>query len=208
MEQIQAFNWAAEDYDHWFDIHAKWFYSELEAVRVAIPNSGKAVEIGVGTGRFAESLGIKYGLEPSENMAAIAMSRGIDVQIGRGGNMPYPDASFDFSLMVTVDCFLQNIEQVFREAWRITKPGGTIIIGMIDKSSPLGKKYQKHKNNNPYYKSAHFHEVPEITKLLEKAGFSEFKYWQTLLNLEEEKFEEPQKGYGNGGFVVIRAHKK
>lgn len=207
MEEIDAFNRAAEDYDKWFDEHANLFLSEMAALKMAVPKSGKGIEIGVGTGRFASELGIKTGIEPSENMAAIASKRGIKVLSGFAEDLPVEDAVFDYTLMVTVDCFLQDLLKAFAEAWRITKPGGAIIIGMISKSSPLGKQYEQKKKNNPFYKSARFHKVEEVKNLLERAGFHNFSFWQTLVNTKEEVFEAPLEGYGKGGFVVIKAKK-
>ncbi|SFN87012.1 class I SAM-dependent methyltransferase [Salegentibacter flavus] len=208
MEEVKAFNRAALEYDKWFEEHAKWFSSELAALKLAVPKTGKGIEIGVGTGRFAGELRIETGVDPSEKMAEVASKRGIRVFKGYAEDLPIPDGSFDYSLMVTVDCFLQDVAKAFKEAWRITKPGGSIIIGMIDKSSPLGRKYHEHKKDNPFYRSANFHDVEEIKNLLEEAGFQDFNFWQTLVNAKEEILEEPIKGYGKGGFVVIKALKK
>ncbi len=207
MEEVKAFNRAALEYDKWFEEHANWFSSEVAALKLAVPKTGKGIEIGVGTGRFAGELGIETGVEPSENMAAIASKRGIRVFPGYAEELPKPDVSFDYTLMVTVDCFLQNLTKAFKEAWRITKPGGS-IIGMIDKSSPLGRRYQEHKKDNPFYKSARFHDVEEMKILLEEAGFQDLSFWQTLVNMKEEVFEQPIEGYGKGGFVVIKAQKR
>ncbi|MGM0934941.1 MAG: class I SAM-dependent methyltransferase [Bacteroidota bacterium] len=208
MEEVKAFNCAALEYDKWFEEHTNWFSSELAALKLAVPKTGKGIEIGFGTGRFARELGIETGVEPSEKMAAVASKRGIRVIQGYAEDLPIPNVSFDYSLMVTVDCFLQDVAKAFKEAWRITKPGGSIIIGMIDKSSPLGRKYQEQKKDNPFYKSARFHDVKEIKDLLEEAGFQNLSFWQTLVNTKEEVFEQPIKGYGKGGFVVIKAQKR
>lgn len=207
MEEVNAFNRAAGDYDQWFEQHSNWFLSELAALKLAVPKTGKGIEIGIGTGRFARELGIKTGVEPSENMAAIALQRGIEVFPGYAEELPFPDTSFDYTLMITVDCFLQDVFKAFKEAWRVTRPGGSFMLGMIDKSSPLGKKYQELKSKNPFYRSARFHEVEEMKILLKAAGFQNFHFWQTLINTKEEVFEAPLEGYGKGGFVVIKAQK-
>lgn len=174
---------------------------------MAVPKTGRGLEIGVDTGRFSQELRISTGVEPSSNMAAVAIKRGIKVISGYAENLPVEDASFDYTLMVTVDCFLQDVLKAFEEASRVTVEGGAIIIGMIDKSSPLGKKYQELKKDNPFYRSARFHEVEKIKLLLEKAGFQNFHFWQTLIRPKEEMVEEPLEGYGKGGFVVIKAYK-
>lgn len=56
MAKTSVFDRYAGDYDTWFDTHAEVFVSELDAVRALLPNRGKGVEIGAGTGRFAAAL--------------------------------------------------------------------------------------------------------------------------------------------------------
>src|SRR5579863_8743760 len=93
------------------------------------------VEIGVGTGRFAQPLHIKFGIEPSENMAQLAEKRGIKVYRTLAEDLPIGNETFDFALMVTTVCFLSDIPKAFGEVHRILKPGGEIILGIIDKNS-------------------------------------------------------------------------
>jgi ubiquinone/menaquinone biosynthesis C-methylase UbiE len=96
------------------------------------------LEIGVGTGRFAEPLGVKEGVEPSKAMAAIARKRGINVLEAYAEALPFEDESFGFILMVTVICFLADPFQAMREATRVLKPEGRLIIAMIARDSSLG----------------------------------------------------------------------
>lgn len=70
--KIKVFDENALDYDNWFERHNTAFQTELLAIKQAIPFHKKGIEIGVGTGRFAEYFGITDGVEPSENMAQIA----------------------------------------------------------------------------------------------------------------------------------------
>ena len=59
----EAFHRLAERYDRWFEVHRPLFLSELRLVRALFPGSGPGLEVGVGTGRFAEALGIGLGLD-------------------------------------------------------------------------------------------------------------------------------------------------
>jgi SAM-dependent methyltransferase len=43
--------------------------------------------------------------------------------------------------MVTTICFVDDVRKFFSEVRRIFKPGGSFIIGLVDKNSPLGKAY-------------------------------------------------------------------
>jgi ubiquinone/menaquinone biosynthesis C-methylase UbiE len=199
------FDRAALDYDGWFDRHPELFRNELKALeKVMTPGTG--IEIGVGTGRFAKALRVAVGVEPSPAMAELAVTRGIVVIKSEAENLPFHDLSFDSALMITTDCFLRDINAAFAEVHRILKNNGYFIVAIIDKESALGKDYEKRKATNPWYQHAHFHSVPEVTALMQRAGFGGFEYWQTLVSMREVP-EDPAVGFGQGGFVVIRSRK-
>ncbi len=66
--EFNPFEAISKEYDQWFDDNKVTFLSELAAVKYFLPKQGKGLEIGIGTGRFAMELGIKYGIEPSETI--------------------------------------------------------------------------------------------------------------------------------------------
>ncbi len=209
MARIEPFEKHPLQYEQWFDRHKFAYESELQAIRKLLPQHGNGLEIGVGSGRFAASLGIKLGLEPSRKMMEIAQGRGIEVIGGVGESLPFRDSQFDFATMVTTICFLDDVEVAFNEAYRILKPGGCLIIGFIDKGSSIGQLYQRHKNENVFYRVATFYSVDEVVSRLKKAGFKGFDFTQTIFhNLAEIKgIESVRDGYGEGSFVVVKAVK-
>jgi|SRR5690554_2379580 len=204
---FNVFDENALDYDNWFERHNTAYQSELLAIKKAIPLQKSGIEIGVGTGRFAEYFNIKHGVEPSENMAQIAEQRGINVVQAVAEDLPIENELFDFALLVTTVCFLSDIPKAFSEIRRILKPEGEIILAIIDRNSELGKKYEMGKAENKFYKDAHFHSTEEITELLEQAGFGKFEYWQTLFKENSTQIEQPREGFGEGSFVVIKGQK-
>lgn len=206
MTKTAPFDEQAIDYDAWFEKHPDLYLAELEAVRSVIPASGSGVEIGVGTGRFAAFLGIPLGVEPAPRMADLARMRGIEVLEGTAEALPLADDSYDFAIMVTVVCFLDDVAQAFREACRILKPRGTLVIGFIDRESKLGQHYSQRKDQSRFYRDATFYSVSELEELLTKAGFSDFAYRQSLLPGNTTELSTLE-GHGSGGFVVIQAHK-
>ena len=86
---------------------------------------------------------------------------------------------------------------------------GVLVIGFIDRASPVGQVYQKFKEHNVFYCEATFYSVDEVVICLKNAGFQMFRFSQTVFNqLKDIKAIEPdRKGYGEGSFVVIRAIK-
>ncbi|MEA5115153.1 MAG: methyltransferase domain-containing protein [Geobacteraceae bacterium] len=207
MAKTSAFDKQAAEYDAWFDRHCFFFRAELAALRSIVPATGHGVEIGVGTARFALPLGISIGVEPSPAMAELARQRGLDVREGVAEALPFGDESFDFALMVTVVCFLDDVDGAFREAWRILKPGGAFVVGFIDRESELGRIYEQKREQSDFYRDATFYSVNDLVMLLHEAGFSDFSYRQTLFPGEPTEVTV-REGFGDGSFVVIKGHKK
>ena len=203
-----AFDKHYKKYDAWYDKHKFAFLSELGAIKKVLPRDAKGLEIGVGTGRFASRLGIKYGVDPSENMLKIARKRGIDVHRTQGERLPFDSSTFDYITIIITLCFVKDPVEVLIEAKRVLKKRGKIIIGIIDKDSFLGRFYQGEKSL--FYKQAHFFGVKEVTNLLKMSGFGRVSYYQTIYKFPDKinSVEKPKKGFGEGGFVVISAKKK
>jgi len=197
-----------KEYDAWYIKNGFAYLSEIEAVKKVLPENGKGLEIGVGTGRFAAVLGIEYGIDPSEKMLEIAGKRGVKVKLAAGENLPFENSVFDYAAAIIALCFTQDPQKVLKEANRVLKQRGKIIIGIIDKDSFLGKLYLEKKS--VFYKYAKFFSVEELTGLLKETGFEKFSYYQTIFNSLDEisSVETPQIGFGEGGFVVVSGEKR
>jgi ubiquinone/menaquinone biosynthesis C-methylase UbiE len=195
-------------YDAWYDRHKFAYLSEIGALKKVVPKKGEGLEIGVGTGRFASRLGIKYGVDPSENMLKIAKKRGIEVHRAKGERLPFDSPAFDYIAIIITLCFVKDPIKVLVETKRVLKDRGRVIVGIIDKDSFLGRFYQGKKSL--FYRQAHFFGVKEVTDLLKMSGFSKISYFQTLYKLPDEMIsvDKPKKGFGKGGFVVISGIKR
>ena len=209
MAKTKVFDENLNEYEKWFIINEFVYKSELQAVQKVIPENKKGIEIGIGSGLFAKPLGIVEGIEPSSKMRKKARERNLKVINAVAEDLPYPDASRDFALMVTTICFVDDIYRTFQEAHRILKQNGHLIIGFVDKKSPIGKFYLEHKNESLFYQDANFFDTKEVYELLEKTGFTIKKTYQTVFGKLNEinQVQETLTGYGKGSFVVIKAKK-
>ncbi len=212
MLQTEIFNQNVEAYEAWYDTYPEVFQSEVAAIKqqlLKLPENIYGIEVGLGTGRFSEILGIKEGIEPSEEMAKKAMKRGIEIMKGFAENLPYSDFHFDFILFVTI-CHLKDFKLALNEAYRVLKPEGSVIIAFLDKEQAIAKHYEEKRHLSTFFKNATYYSVDRVKDLLKEEKFKDFEFNQTLFGeLNEIKtVQVPKEGYGEGSFVVVKAVKK
>ena len=152
VPKTKPFDENYQKYEDWFDRNKYVYQTELVLIMHVIPENGNGIEIGIGSGLFAKPLGIEIGIEPSIEMSKLAKKRELKVYRGVGENVPFKDNSFDFALMVTTVCFLDDAEKSLLEVERILKSKGSFIIGFVDKESPLGNIYLRFKYENIFYR--------------------------------------------------------
>jgi len=209
MPKTKPFDEYLNEYEEWFIQNSAVYSSELKAIRDISVVPENAVEVGVGSGLFAEPLGIKTGIEPSKAMREKAKERGIHVIDGVAEYLPWKDNSIDYVLMVTTICFVDDVKKSLSKVHRVLQNSGNFIIAFVDKNSPMGLLYQKNKEESLFYKDATFFSTEELCEYLKEAGFSIKETRQTVFGRLNEvvKVQESREGYGEGSFVVINAIK-
>lgn len=180
----------ADDYDRWFDDHHDEYLAELARIRSVLPlPDSRAIEVGVGSGRFAEPLGIGLGIEPSGALGRMARQRGIEIVRGRAEALPFKDRSCSSVLMVTVICYLDNPEKAFQEMQRILFPQGTLAIGFIEREGLIARRYLEEKGKHRFLSRARLYTRDEVLGYLRDTGFR-------ILHVESQ-----------AGFCVIAAQR-
>jgi len=210
MSRTEPFEKEYELYDAWFDENQNVYESELLAVALLLPPGGRTVEIGVGSGRFASRLGIREGVEPAVGISALAAARGVRILRGSAECLPLGNGTCDALLYVTTLCFVDDVDLTFREASRVLKPGGCVVLAFIPKDSRFGTLYDRLKQEDAFYRDATFYTAKEVLAALEKAGLRLVEAVQTLTGPPEtanESVETPSPGFDRGSFVVLRAGK-
>lgn len=211
MVQSLPFNDHVAEYEEWYKKYPFVFRSEVAAIKELLPRGEnvRGIEVGLGTGRFAKALGIKDGIEPAENMRAVAEGKGIFVLNAVAEHLPYKSLQFDFVLMNFCISYFEDVPEAFKEAHRVLKRGGCLIAGFIDKNSRIGRFYLERKAESVFYKNANFYTVPKIEKEIKNAGFRKLQFLQTLFHDLDviKSIQKPLPGHGKGSYVLIKAIK-
>jgi ubiquinone/menaquinone biosynthesis C-methylase UbiE len=186
----RVFDEFAGDYDCWFDDHDEIYHAQVRLLQNAVPQTGRGLELGVGSGRFAVPLGIRYGIDPSGKLIAMANTRGVEVVLGAGEYLPYRAGTFEYVLMMTVICFLEKPQMVLQETFRVLVNGGALILGFIEKDGKIATHSLQEKTRGRFLRFARFFSVDEVAGFLQITGFSHVSIMRR-----------------NRGFCVIKAFK-
>ena len=140
----------------------------------------KILEIGAGTGRIAKHYGINVRdltlLDPAENMLKRAMDLLPHAKpiVGYSEKMNFPSNTFDKIVCYDSLHHWQNQLKGLKEAYRVLKPGGIILVLEVDQNNFWGRKVQLFerilKMNSLMHKPAN------LQLMLEKIGFQNIIY--------------------------------
>jgi len=209
--ECEVFDRHAGRYDAWFDSRngRTLFDSEVRCLcKLACGRPRPWLEIGVGTGRFAEALGVDTGVDPAGGALEYAARRGIRVMLSSGETLPFASGEFGTAFMVATLCFARDPFALLCEARRILRPGGCTVVGIIPAGSPWGQHYRSiASTGHLFYSQARFFTLEQLDRLARKAGFMLARSASTLYSqpgCESHESELPREGRDeSAGFVAL-----
>lgn len=161
-----------ERYDQWFTTPIGRLVKQFENVLIdelLTPKAGeKILDAGSGTGIFTESFlsaGARVvGLEISGPMlqAARKKAAGYSFEAVQGDilRLPFGDNSFDKSVSITALEFILDAQKAIDELFRVTRPGGRVLVATLNSLSPWAERRQaktrsgrRHVLENAYFRS-------------------------------------------------------
>jgi SAM-dependent methyltransferase len=209
--QPSPFEALADKYDSWYDGKGRLVFEiELAVLRPLLAELPKPwLEVGVGTGRFAQALGIPLGVDPSPALLEKARQRGIEVLYGEGEELVFRAGSFGTVFLLTTWEFLNDPLKVLRECRRVLKVGGRLVNAFLDRDGKWGASYAaRGRQGHPLFSRAHFDTFEDVKRLTEQAGFVVSKTVSTLFQGPGEfvAMEEARPGFVRGAsFIVLVA---
>lgn len=177
--------WNPKDYDAWYETPigrlSDRFEKELVFSLIEIKHGEAALDVGCGTGNYTIELARKgakvIGIDSSEEMVAYARIKAKKANIetsfhaADAMNLPFQDSSFDTVISNGLLCFLKEPEKALMEMRRVLKPGGRMVIGVLNRWSPWAL-FRRVKGffKDTLYNQAHFISPPELEGLIRGAG--------------------------------------
>ena len=165
----------ADRYDAWFEspVGRAIFRAEVRCIEPLLSGCPEPrLEVGVGTGRFARSLRISHGVDPADAALRRAEMRGIEVTRAPAEALPFDDGAFSAVAMIVTVMFVDDPAAGFREAARVLRGDGCLIVGDVDANSPWGRAYIRDAmGGHPFFSHATFFTPDQIVQMAVGAGF-------------------------------------
>ena len=230
----QKFDGYAAQYDSWFMTNENLFNSELLLFKKALGDveNKRILSVGCGSGLFERLIDHDNieGIEPSEDMAEIAVKRGINV-IDRCTieQSHLEENAYDIIYFNGSSSYISDLKEAYTLCQKALKQEGKLILLDVPKESAFGFMYLlakavgtfDHEYLNgvmpalPYpielVNAGIWHSTEEKIHVLKELGYTGFEYYQTLLNnpmYTNDEVEEVVEGYTRGGYVAIIARKQ
>ena len=110
----------------------EWF-GELRGKKVLGLASGGGQQMPIFTALGAVCTVLDYSEKQLASEKQVADREGYDIQIIRADMtkpLPFPDESFDLIFHPVSNCYVREVKPIWRECWRILKPGGRLLSGV------------------------------------------------------------------------------
>ncbi len=184
MAEVQIFDDWPDRYDRWFSTPEgrliKGYESEV-VLKLLKPGAGELIlDAGCGTGIFTACFldwkARVVGLDISFAMLRRSGERGKDLPFfalqGDILALPFPDETFDKVVSVTAVEFIAEGRKAIAELFRVSKPGGVIVVATLNSLGPWAERRRDktEKNGHPIFDKVVFRSPADLSALTEEPG--------------------------------------
>ncbi|MBW2201599.1 MAG: class I SAM-dependent methyltransferase [Deltaproteobacteria bacterium] len=221
MDPKNIFDEWSKKYDQWFETPIGKLIKKFEntlILEMLKPKGGeKILDPGCGTGIFTDDVlktGAQVvGLELSMPMLLGASKKRMDYPLylvqGDMRALPFDKDTFDKTISVTAIEFIEDARGAIEELFRVTRPGGCIVVATLNRLSPwASRRAEAAKKDHPIFKHVFFRSPEDMLALASSAGvFKTAVHFQKDDDPEEAEVTEcacRNRGLETGAFLVVR----
>jgi len=174
----KAFDEWPERYDRWFEtpigklIHQ--YESEL-TIEMAEPGAGETIlDAGCGTGVFtldllsagAKLVGLELSLPMLRRAGRKLREHSFQMVLGDITRLPFLPSAFDKTISLTALEFIEDARGAISELFRVTRPGGRIVVATLNSLSPWASRREAAgKRGHPLFSRTIFRSPDQIRAL-------------------------------------------
>jgi SAM-dependent methyltransferase len=110
-----------------------WFLDDFHGKKVFGLAAGGGQQMPLLTALGAECTVLDYSPAQLESERKVAERENYDITIIRGDMtkpLPFADNTFDFIVHPVSNCYVEEVEPIWKECYQILKPGGRLIAGL------------------------------------------------------------------------------
>ena len=224
MKKGKVFDQWPDKYDAWFKTPIGRLIRKYESdliLKMLTPSSGERIlDAGCGSGVFSGdliSVGCQvFGLDLSFPMLTRSAEKHAGTSLclcqGRLEHLPFVNDAFHKTVSITAIEFVEDARATLRELFRVTRPGGIIVVATLNSSGPWAERRKiSGKEGHPIFQKVRFRSPEEMTALSEIEGVVEsaihFRKEDTPDNAEMAEREGRKGGLKTGAFLAVRWQK-
>lgn len=214
-----------EEYDRMFALEDRywWFVGRrrlaIRLLRLALgqAEAPEILDLGCGTGVIATELAqwsTPVGLDMSEHALAYSKQRGVRLLVqGNGEALPLKGGCVDGVLALDIFEHIPDHEAAFREAFRVLRPGGALVLSVPAFRALWGPHDVALMHQRRYTRPEMRDQLRKAGFVVEKASYSVFFLFPVVLLIRVlEKFKRGEAkaslpavpGWFNGALVALQ----
>jgi ubiquinone/menaquinone biosynthesis C-methylase UbiE len=215
-------------FDSWPETYDRWFTTPIGALIKKVegevlldflkPARGETIlDAGCGTGVFTRDIcacGAKViGIDLSRPMLEQAGQK-IPAPLFQAAaadllNLPFHANRFDKTMSVTAVEFIAEAQRAFAELFRVTRPGGAIVVATLNALSPwAARRRQEGEKGHPLFGNATFRSPAELASLAPVTGTIRtavhFRKDDDPEKAPQMEREGREQGFNTGAFLIGR----
>lgn len=110
----------------------EWF-GELKGKKILGLASGGGQQMPIFTALGASCTVLDYSQHQLDSERMVSQREGFEIEIIRADMtkpLPFPDGCFDLIFHPVSNCYVEQVEPIWRECFRVLKPGGVLLAGL------------------------------------------------------------------------------